>query len=111
MEKTTDGEGTTQYRYPKCPACGSKKRHYEEASEKAIKMGVADKGFLVPMIYDNKTIMDPTKQASIKVGDEAPTMTAALEICKDCGCVYAPMVITGKAKKTLLPTKLVLPGQ
>lgn len=110
MEKTSDGAGTTKYRYTKCPACGSKKRHYEEACEKAIKMGVADKGYLVPFLYDNRPIKDPGKEASIKVGDEVPTITAAVEICKDCGCVYAPMVITGKAKKTLAPSNLIVPG-
>lgn len=111
MIKEVDGQGNTVYRYVKCPACGSKKRHFEEMSEKAIKMDLAGKGYLEALIHQTRVVADPVKLAGQPLGAEAPSITFALDICKDCGMVYAPMVITGKAKKTLTPPKLILPGQ
>ena len=120
MKKETDGKGNTFYKYVKCPACGSKKRHYEEGSKKAIEMGVAKPGTLMPYQYDNQIMGDPALVASAPIGTEIPSITTALEVCKDCGCVYAPMVITSKVKKQLATPaqqakkddkpKLYLPG-
>ena len=110
VKKITDSAGNTQYQYVQCPVCKSKKRHFEFASERAIKMGVAEPGSLIPFIYENKTLVDPQKFVSALVGSEAPTIIAAAEICMDCGCVYAPMVIHGKAKKEVKP-KIVVPRQ
>ena len=101
MIKETDEDGNTKYTYVKCPACKSKKRHYEDASNKAVKMGVAPAGFLEAFTYNSRAIADPVKLNALKPGEEAPLMVSALEICKGCGCVYAPMVISGKVKKTL----------
>jgi len=120
MPKEVIGDtGMTKYTYAKCPACGSKKRHYEDACERAIKMNVAPPGYLVPFSYNERIIADPIKEAVLPLGAELPSITSALEICKQCGCVYAPMVITGKAKKSLTTggeqakerPKIYLPGQ
>lgn len=111
MMKETDKEGNTKYQYGKCPACGSKKRHYEDMCEKAIKAELAQPGFLVPYNYNSRVIADKLKLDAAPLGSEVPSIASATEICKDCGCVYAPMVITGKAKKTLTPPKIILPGQ
>lgn len=119
MIKETDNEGTTKYTYVKCPACGSKKRHYEHASEKAIKMGIAEAGFLMPYMHDNRAVVDPRKDRFLPTGTEAPTVISATEICMECGCVYAPMVIQAKGKKIMVDKQgkniskpiIHLPGQ
>ncbi len=101
MIKQHDGEGTTMYKYTGCPACKSKKRHFEERCKEAIKMGVAKPGFLVPLAYGERLVADPALEKLAPLGTEIPTITYATEICKDCGCHYSPMVITGKSKKQL----------
>ena len=111
MIKETDGEGTTVYKYPKCPACGSKKRHFEAISEKAIKMGTAPEGSPMPYNFDERTVVHPSKEARLELGSEAPKIQVATDICEDCGCVYATMVVTGKATKTLQTPKLIIPGK
>lgn len=102
MQKQTDGQGNTIYKYDKCPACKSKKRHYEDISGKAVEMGLAPDGYLVAYLYDNRPIGDETKLKVAKMGEQAPFITSATEICKDCGNVYAPMVITGKMTKHIV---------
>ncbi len=116
MEKKTDGKGTTQYRYPKCPMCKSKKRHYENISAKAVSMGTVKPGYVQTLEHRSEIIADPAILNKKPVGTQAPSIMFALDICEDCGCVYAPMVITGKAEKQAVvapPTKpkLFLPGQ
>jgi len=113
MIKETDKDGTTKYKYVKCPACGSKKRHFERMSEEAIKIGMAKPGHLEAYDHVNRVVADPAKLAVAPIGSEAPSIVVATEICMDCGCVYAPMVIRAKAKKTIAqPTpKIIIPGQ
>ena len=113
MIKETDKEGNTKYQYVKCPACGSKKRHYEKVSEKAAEADLAKPGFLVPFNYDSRVVAEKMKLDIAPIGTGAPSITTATEVCMDCGCVYAVMVITGKAEKTLAkePPKIFLPGQ
>ena len=86
------------------------KRHYEDVCEKAVKAGVARHGYLVPLGYDSRPILESVAEATIPVGASVPSITSATEICMDCGCVYAPMVIISKAKKIVAPTKLWKPG-
>ena len=113
MIKETDDQGSNKYKYVKCPACGSKKRHFEGLSETAIKMRSAKPGYLIAFMLENRLIGDPEIIRSLPLGTEIPSVISAIDICMDCGCVYAPMVITGKAKVTsaVKPSKLILPGQ
>lgn len=117
MIKEKAKDGSTVYKYVKCPVCGSKNRHTEKMCEKAIKAGTVAPGFIVAFIYDHKMLIDPIKEASLPVGAEIPAITIAAEVCRDCGCVYAPLVITGKAKKSVTTDsasgkkKIWLPGQ
>ena len=101
MIKTSDDAGNVKYTYVKCPGCGSKKKHFEDISNKAIKMGVAKTGYLTALGYETQHVGMPSLIAIAPLGSEIPTITYALEICKACGMVYSPMVITGKAKKAL----------
>ena len=114
MEKETDGKGTTKYKYNKCPVCGSKKRHYEAVSDKAIKTGTVEDGFLMPYQYEERVVVSPGKEKTLPAGTQAPQITSATEICVDCGCVYAAMVIVTKVEKGEPPpqpkAKLILPG-
>ena len=111
MIKTTDEAGNTKHQCVKCPVCGSKKKHYEEASKRAIKMGLAKSDYLTCLLFNNQIMVDPAMETSVKEGDTIPTMLSAIDICYDCGCVYAPMVIAGKGKKAFAssPTKIILP--
>lgn len=116
MIKETDKQGNTKYQYVKCPACGSKKRHYERISAEAIKAGTVGPEFLIPFQHDSRLVVESIKEATLPVGSEVPSIMAATEICMDCGCVYAPMVIIGKAKKSITTKgqekpKLYLLGQ
>ncbi len=113
MEKETDKQGNTKYKYPKCPACGSENRHFEKMSEEAVKSGSAKEGFLIAYQHTNGIIADPQMEAILPLGSEIPAITVATDICVDCGCLYAPMVITGKAKKQLAQQapKIFLPGR
>ena len=99
VEKIVDGQGNTQYRYSKCPACGSKKRHFEEQCEKAIKMDVAPVDFIMAYEHDVRPIAEAQTFKGKPLGTEFPTIMVATDICKDCGCVYAVIVITGKDTK------------
>ena len=101
MLKTQNKDGSTTYKYTKCPACGSKKRHFEEQSEKAIKMDVAPVGFITAFHHDVRAVADAPTFERKPIGTEFPKIMAATDICKGCGCIYSPLVIAGKDKKTI----------
>jgi len=119
MIKQADGQGNTVYKYPKCPMCGSKKRHHEEMSNKAIKQGTVEAGFLMPFTYESRPVADDRKTRLLPMGAEVPAITTATEVCMKCGCVYASLVVHGKVKKVIVDKqgrdvskpKIILPGQ
>lgn len=111
MIKQQDSEGNMVYTYPHCPACRSKKRHFEKMCEKAVKAGTGKPGVDAPFQQFTRNFVDRSLEPTLPVGTEVPSIQLKTDICMDCGCVYAVIVVHTKATKTLLPTKLVLPGQ
>lgn len=112
MEKETDDQGTTKYKYTKCPACGSESRHFEELSAEAIELGSAKEGFVTGYDMTNGVIGEPEILQRLPLGSEAPSIRVVTDICKDCGSLYAVIVVTGKFKKQLAvaPPTIHLPG-
>ncbi len=113
MEKETDDQGNTTYRYPKCRACGSESRHFEDISKQAVELGSAKEGFVTGFDMTNGVIGEPDILQHLPLGSEAPSIRVVTDICKDCGSLYAVIVITGKFKKQLavVPPIIHLPGQ
>ena len=106
MIKKSDGSGNTMYTYVKCPACGNKKKHYEQISAEAVKDGTAKPGFTAPYDYKSGLVVDPVIDAALPLGAKVRFIQTAIDVCETCGCLYAPMVVRGRTEK-----KLTTPGE
>lgn len=120
MKRQVDKDGTITYKYPQCPACKSKRRHYEEVSKKGVKLGTVKPGLTMPFRFKSQIMADPTIEATLPMGAEVPIIQTAEDICMDCGCVYVALAKIQRAKKdtqtvespaTQKAKKLWRPGQ
>ncbi|TET43037.1 MAG: hypothetical protein E3J60_01205 [Dehalococcoidia bacterium] len=110
MIKQQDKDGNMVYTYPHCPICKSKKRHFEKMCEKAVKAGTGKPGMIATFQQGSRTFVDRSLEPTLPIGTEVPSIQLNTDICMDCGCVYAVIVVHTKATKTLITENLWKPG-
>ena len=101
----------TEKKFEACPVCGSKERFFETLAKQLKELGYAreDWGFYFNSI--SGVVLDKAKEASIPMGAEVPGFEVYTDICLDCGTIYAVRLVSGEAKKAVIPPKITLPGQ
>jgi len=89
--------------FDKCPACGSTKRFVEELANE-----VKAKGWMHPELNFVAYIIrgmvkqdSPEIEAKIPIGSIVPGYGIMLDVCLDCGCIYAVKLVRDEARKTL----------
>lgn len=113
MKREHDGKGSTVYTNEKCPNCGSEKRIFENLSLKAVELGAAPPGFMVPFRMQQFIVGDKKMQDAQPMGGKVPVASVFEDICAECLTIYPTVVQTGTVEK--IPqaekSKLLLPGQ
>ena len=91
-----------------CPQCGSTRRLAEEVAEEQREKGMMGKGLKYGLHQLGGPILDPRRVNKMLVGTKVPTATALLDVCLDCGNVYAVRLERGE-----VPLKGIIaqPGQ
>jgi hypothetical protein len=96
--------------FDKCPVCGSTRRWADEVAKEQIEKGVMDKGLKYGIYQMGGPILDPRKVNQMLVGTKVPTVSALLDVCMDCGTIYAVRLERGE-----VPLRMVVaqppPGQ
>lgn len=101
-------------RFDKCPCCGSTRRFVEEMANE-----VKAKGWMSPFFNFCAHVIqgivredNPQIEAKIPIGSTIPVFVIPLEVCLDCGCLYAIKLVRAEAKKTvpLGPQMKIPPG-
>ena len=82
-------EPNFEAKFGTCPNCGSKERFLEQLGEEA-----KAKGFARPewrMMYENRSgaAIDQAKANSIPIGSSVPGFDIEVDICMNCGTMYA----------------------
>lgn len=75
--------------FDRCPACGSTRRLAGSVAEEQIEKGQMGTGWKYGLYRMGGPILDPKKVNQLLVGTRIPTVTALLDVCLDCGTVYA----------------------
>jgi hypothetical protein len=97
-----------------CPVCKSKRRFFEQLASDAKLYGVALANFAMGL----NSIQGPCadKRVQPKPGSKVPMFQVITDICLDCGCVYAAILISKTAHVSIqtakeLPKGLILPNE
>jgi len=90
-----------------CPNCHSTRRLAEEATKFMKKKGWALEDFTYYTHIIQGTPTDKRVFSKIPIGSSIPIIWAGMDICLDCGTVYAVRVASSKAQLTIgTPGKL-----
>jgi uncharacterized Zn finger protein len=87
--------------FDQCPNCGSKETMGETLTKEAQAKGHASLTWRFAPFAESRVIVDQSQDNKIPVGAEAITVQFILDICIDCGTVYAKKINIGKVKKTV----------
>ena len=85
----SNGEEQIIAEFDKCPVCGSSKRFAEMVAEEQREKGLLGEGLKYGIYQVGGPILDPGKVGQMLVGAMVPAITALLDVCLDCGTVYA----------------------
>ena len=96
--------------FSKCPACGSEKRFVEEMAKEMKDKGWMREQLSFFALMINGVVKDenPVSESKIPIGSNVPAYGIGLDVCLDCGCIYAVKLIRDEVTKTL-PVKLSQP--
>ena len=106
----SDNNQPTILVFEKCPSCGSKR-----ALVRGMAKEVKDRGITRPewdgcVAVLQGVVQDPDRAASLPVGIELPAFNAYMDLCTECGAYYATKIEIGRAKVSLKPARIALPG-
>ena len=82
--------------FEKCPNCGSTRRLAEEVAVEQREKGMMGKGLKYGLHQLGGPILDPRRVNKMLVGTKIPTVTALLDVCLDCGTIYAVRLERGE---------------
>jgi len=82
--------------FDKCPACGSTRRWADEVAKEQIEKGVMDAGLKYGIYQVGGPILDPRRTNKMLVGSKVPVILALLDVCLDCGALYAVRLERGE---------------
>ena len=76
-------------KFTKCPACGSDQRFFETLANEAKAQNMGRPEWKMCMSLHQGVAVDPQKERKIPLGGKVPGYMVAIDLCMDCGCVYA----------------------
>ena len=96
--------------FDSCPVCQSTNRFFETLADDLKSRGLVRPNW--SHCYDIKegVIADEATIKSMPIGSELDSYGIKIDICMDCGCVYAIDLRTRKAKVEVRPPQLLVPG-
>jgi len=83
--------------FDKCPHCGSTRKFAEEVADEQREKGLMGKGLKVGIFQMAGPVADPSKISQMLVGTKVPIISALLDVCMDCGTLYAVRLERGEA--------------
>jgi len=83
--------------FDKCPNCGGTRRLAGEVDEEQIEKGAMEPGLKYGLQQVGGPILDPRKASQILVGTRVPAVFVLLDVCMDCGTLYAVRLERGEA--------------
>jgi len=96
--------------FDKCPVCGSTRRFAVSVAEEQREKGLMGEGLKYGIYQMAGPILDPRKVNQMLVGTKVPTVSVLLDVCMDCGTIYAVRLERGE-----VPLRMVVaqppPGQ
>lgn len=82
--------------FDKCPVCGSTRRFAEEVAQEQKEKGLMGEGLKFGIYQMAGPILDPSKVNQMLVGTKIPTISALVDVCLDCGTIYAVRLERGE---------------
>lgn len=99
--------------FKSCPACHYKEQFFEELSKEAIEAGSLNKR--VYLIANKQGLTNPASFKLIPIGTKFPAYDIKVDVCPNCGCIYAVRLATGEAEKRMQlldnQPRLILPHE
>jgi len=86
--------------FSKCPVCGSTRRFAESVAAEQKGKGLMGKDLPVGVWEFAGPLFDPRMATKMILGTKVPTVRAVIDVCLDCGAVYAVRLERGEASLT-----------
>ncbi len=96
--------------FDQCPNCGCSIRVYESAANQMILEGKEPADYRYVMQQFQSVIASPKHLESAPIGSKLPAITTQLDICQDCGTVYAISVEWEEVEKRQAPIRPIVPN-
>lgn len=92
--------------FDKCPVCGSTERLAGNALKYMKEKGWAgpDADFYIQRIVGSP--IDQKLMSKIPIGSKLPTIWAGLDVCLNCGCVYATRIMESWGVASIRPVDM-----
>jgi len=85
----SNNEVVAEFAHCPNPNCGSTRRFAEEVAKEQREKGAMGEGLKYGLYQIGGPILDPRKVNQMLVETMVPETFALLDVCMDCGCVYA----------------------
>ena len=82
--------------FDRCPVCGGSRRFAESVANEQREKGLIGEGLKYGIYEMGGPILDPSKVSQMLVGTMVPTVTALIDVCLDCGAIYAVRLERGE---------------
>lgn len=98
-------------KFKECPVCKGTNLLCAEMTARAKLAGLGNDNFEFYLANYKGVVADPARMAIVPIGTEMPAINVNVDVCQDCGCIFATQITKGYGKKTLapLPPKTILP--
>ncbi len=99
--------------FTKCPKCGGENFLAKAAQDEVIERGIMPKDYGFYLGLFDGIPADQKKLSTLPIGSTLPAVAAGIDVCLDCGTVFARFVEQGVAtiRVTKVPPRFNLPGR
>ena len=101
----SNGEEQIIAEFDKCPVCGGSRRFAESVAKEQREKGLIGEGLKYGIYEMGGPILDPSKVSQMLVGTMIPTVAALIDVCLDCGTIYAVRLERGEVPLRVVVAK------
>ena len=87
--------------FESCPNCGSENRFFESLGDELKERGLARKEWSFCFDTRSGPVIDDKSISKVPYGTELPAYGIQVDVCMDCGIMYAPKLARLTAKCSL----------
>ena len=106
----SDNEQQIIAEFDKCPGCGSTNRLAGSVADEQKAKGLLGEDWKLGIYQMGGVIVDPNKVNQMLVGTKVPVVSALVDVCMDCGMIFAVRLVRGEKSLQAVQMPPLPPG-